>query len=101
MIILLSAKRNDCVLNSHVNSYYCVKSARIRSFSGSYFLAFGLNTDQKNSVYRNFSRSVLNPFLVNVHICLNVFHYSLAIKVFRKLTFLPPDTHTSVRFFRG
>ena len=51
--------------------YYCVKSARIRSFSGPYFPAFGLNTgisqysvrmrentDQKNSEYGHFSRSV-------------------------------------------
>ena len=30
---------------------------RIRSFSGPYFLAFGLNTDQKNSEYGHFSRS--------------------------------------------
>ena len=30
---------------------HCVKSVRIRSFSGLFFLAFGLNTDQKNSEY--------------------------------------------------
>ena len=40
----------------------CVKSVHIRSFSGPYFHAFGLNTvlenmDQKNSEYRNFSHS--------------------------------------------
>ena len=38
---------------------HCVKSVRIRSFSGPYFSAFGLNTDQKNSESRPFSRSVL------------------------------------------
>ena len=31
-----------------------VKSVRIRSFSGPYFLAFGLNTDLKNSEYGQF-----------------------------------------------
>ena len=51
-------------------SYHCMKSVRIRSFSGSYFLAFGLNTgnagcwkmhenkDQKNSEYGHCSRSM-------------------------------------------
>ena len=37
--------------------HHCVKSVRIRSHSGSYFKAFGLNTDQNNSEYGNFSRS--------------------------------------------
>ena len=36
---------------------HCVKSVRIRSFSGPYFPAFGLHTDQKNSEYRHFSHS--------------------------------------------
>ena len=36
---------------------HCVKSARVRSFCGSYFPAFGMNTDQKNSEYGHFSRS--------------------------------------------
>ena len=34
-----------------------MKSVRIRGFSGPYFPEFGLNTDQKNSEYGNFSRS--------------------------------------------
>ena len=34
-----------------------VKSFRIWSFSGPHFPAFKLNTDQKNSIYRHFSRS--------------------------------------------
>ena len=38
-------------------SMQCVKSVRIRSFSGPYFPAFGQNTDQKNSEYGYFSRS--------------------------------------------
>ena len=36
---------------------HCVKSARVWSFCGSYFPAFGMNTDQKNSEYGHFSRS--------------------------------------------
>ena len=52
-----------------VEGIHCVKSARIRSFSGPYFPAFELNTeisvfspnaenaDQKNSEYESFSRS--------------------------------------------
>ena len=38
---------------------HCVISVRIRSFSGPYFSAFGLNTDQKNSEYGHFSCIVL------------------------------------------
>ena len=44
---------------------HCVKSVRIRSCSGPYFPAFGLNrerygenTDQNNSEYRHILRSV-------------------------------------------
>ena len=37
--------------------HHCVKSVRIRSFSGPYIPAFELNTDQKNSEYEHFSRS--------------------------------------------
>ena len=53
------------------NDSHCVKIVRIRSFSGTYFLTFGLNTeilnfrtqsewenaDQKNSEYGHFARS--------------------------------------------
>ena len=38
--------------------YPYVKSVRIRSFSGPYFPAFGLNTDETNSEYGHFLRSV-------------------------------------------
>ena len=41
---------------------YCLKSVRIRSFSGPYFPAFGLNTDQKNCKYGHFSHSDLSDF---------------------------------------
>ena len=37
---------------------HCVKSVHIGSFSGPYFPAFELNTDQKNSEYGHFSCSV-------------------------------------------
>ena len=33
---------------------HCVKSVRIRSYSGPYFPEFGLSTDQNNSEYRHF-----------------------------------------------
>ena len=36
---------------------HCVKHARIRSYSGPYFPAFRLNTDQNNSEYGHFLRS--------------------------------------------
>ena len=42
-------KIEKCCSKSH-----CVKSVRIRRFSGPYFPAFGLNTDQKNSEYGHF-----------------------------------------------
>ena len=35
---------------------YCMKSIRIRSFSGSYSVKMLENTDQKNSEYGHFSR---------------------------------------------
>ena len=41
-----------------LNDLYCVKSARMGSFSGRSFPAFGLNIDQKNPGYRHFSHSV-------------------------------------------
>ena len=39
-----------------------LESVRILSFSGPYFSAFGLNTDQKISEYGHFSRSIVNDF---------------------------------------
>ena len=35
----------------------CVKSVRIRSYTGPFFLTLGLNTDQNKSEYRYFLRS--------------------------------------------
>ena len=44
-------------LTDESGTQHCVKSVRIRSYSGPYFPAFGLNTDQTNSEYGVFSRS--------------------------------------------
>ena len=41
----------------HSDVIHSVKTVRIRSYSGPYFPAFGLNTDQNNSEYGHFSRS--------------------------------------------
>ena len=42
-----------CVLLLRLSgcTVHCMKSVRIRSFSNPYFPVFGLNTDQKNSVF--------------------------------------------------
>ena len=64
-----------------LSTYHCVESVRIQSFSGSYFRAFGLNTesicrysvrmlentDQKNSKYGYFSRSVYEASQVTAY----------------------------------
>ena len=39
---------------------HCVKSVRIRSYSGPHFPPFGLNMDQNNSKYGHFLRSGLD-----------------------------------------
>ena len=36
---------------------HCMKSVQIPSFSGPYFPVFEMSADQKNSVFRQFSRS--------------------------------------------
>ena len=69
-----NAKQTEYIQILFVADFNCVKSDRIWSFSGPYFLAFGLNTEryrvslysvrmrentyQKNSEYGHFSRSV-------------------------------------------
>ena len=66
---------NINVWNTETGKYHCVKSVRIRSYSGLHFPAFGLKTgrygvslrmretaDQNNSEYGHFLRSVpINP----------------------------------------
>ena len=58
---------------SKITGKSCIKSVRIRSYSGLYFLTFGLNTkrcevwenaDQNNSKYRNFSRCETRKVIV-------------------------------------
>ena len=46
------------------NTQQCVKSARIRSFSGTYSVRLRENTDQKKSEYGHFSRSA-NIYLIH------------------------------------
>ena len=61
---------------------HCIKGVRIRSFSGPYFPAFGLTTDQKNSEYEHFVRSG------------DIFRYLLEVKILRGVfrTHLKPLT---------
>ena len=42
------------------------KNVRIRKYSGPYFSAFGLNTDQNNSEYGHILRSVCDQGLFQV-----------------------------------
>ena len=52
-------------------SYHCMKSTRIQSFSYPYSAAFGLKTDQKNSEYEHSLRSVcFRPFNRNEIECI-------------------------------
>ena len=46
-----------------IKVFHCVKSVRIWIFSGKYFAALGLNTNQKNSEYGHFSCSIYDLFL--------------------------------------
>ena len=55
---------------------HCVKSVRIRSFSGPYSPAFGMNTNQKNSEYGHFSRSGWNQTFTKVK-AIKTFPYSI------------------------
>ena len=76
--------------------YHCMKSVRIRSFSGPYFLSFGHNTNQKNSEYGHFSRSVNLYYIYNVSIRSLVMEKIIAeiLSKLRKMIF-------SVNCFRG
>ena len=73
--LLREIRSLSVVISLYLNAwddFHCVKSGRIRSFSGPYFPAFGLHTerysvksvqmrenmDQKKSEYGHFSRSV-------------------------------------------
>ena len=49
--------RISLLLKELLKSKHCMKSIRIRSYSGPYFLAFRLKTDKNNSKYGHFLRS--------------------------------------------
>ena len=74
----------DILKDLRSNQDHCVKTVQIRSFSGPYFPAFGLNTEihsvnlrtqsecgkirtRKNSVFGHFSRSGFVRFVLNQH----------------------------------
>ena len=48
----------------------CVKSVRIQSFSGPYFPAFGLNTNQENCKSGHFSR--IGTLQITLEILVNI-----------------------------
>ena len=41
----LKIRRNRS-LSNHLGTHHCVKSVRIQSYSGTYFPAFGMNTER-------------------------------------------------------
>ena len=57
-------------------THHYLKSVPIRSFSGPYFPAYGLNAVQKNSEYGHFSRSV---FFTNVLLYVKTFSMLIEI----------------------
>ena len=58
---------------------HCVKSVRIRSFSGPYFPAFGLNTNHKNSEYGHFLRGVTSHNFLLCHSFCRFFHFLFSV----------------------
>ena len=50
--MLLISERRPSGLTLIIVNQHCMKSVRIRSFSGPYFLAFGLNTERYGVVLR-------------------------------------------------
>ena len=57
MLIAISIHCNFNTLQSEILQVHCVKSVRIRSYSGPYSVQMRKNTDQNNSEYGHFSRS--------------------------------------------
>ena len=62
-----SNKRNKPLQKVFRCVYHCVKSVRIRSYSGLCFSAFGLNTDQNNSEYGHFQRRAYCIYLFKLY----------------------------------
>ena len=55
----------------------CIKVVRIRGYSGSYFPAFALITDQSNTEYGNFSRRDLVEHLMSIFRTLYIIRWKL------------------------
>ena len=66
------------------NSQHCVKSVHIRSFSGPYFPAFGLNTD-KNSIRTHFTQCISCYFLTKF--CVKMFLITFLLRNEQKFWF--------------
>ena len=64
--------------------HYCVESTRIWSFSGLYFPAFGLNTDQKNSEYGHFSCSAVIKGSIGLKTTINKTFKNMSYKSLQK-----------------
>ena len=58
LIILARPSRNSSYSTPSFGEFHCVKSVRIRSYSGPYSVRMQENTDQNNSEYGHFSHSV-------------------------------------------
>ena len=78
------------ILACEYHNHHCVKSVRIRSYSGPYFPAFGLNTLQNNSEYGHFSRSAFWP-ITSIIFLWTIDFFSTFIKVFWEFTHFGPD----------
>ena len=92
--------KKDKVSDNHMKSAkefktHCVKSVRIRSYSGPYFPAFGQNTEryQNNSEYGHFLRSHVQLFtLVNLQKIMLGARVSIYKNLKRKTSMaIPPD----------
>ena len=68
-------------------NYHCVKSIRVRSYSGTYFAAFRLNSDENNSEYGHFLRGVFLRKTIH-HRCFTKFE-------------IPLCKWSSIKFFHG
>ena len=112
-IILLRNNASTCIFAD----YYCVKTVRIWSFSGPYFLAFGLNTERYSylSVFnlnagkyrpeklriRTLFTQCINQFLVKISNLFNIrFHILFHIRLFHIRCFLG-DTILCFLIFLG
>ena len=59
LVVFIDMNTHILTKDRNFNTSHCLKSVRIRSYSGPHFPAFRLITDQNNSEYGHFSRSVL------------------------------------------